>query len=86
MRTHFLWWPFHPVGFVISSDWGMAYLRTCVLISWSIKWAVLRIGEFSAAQHLTRFAIGLILGDFVVGGLWSSTSIITQKQMYNFWP
>ena len=86
MRTRFLWWPFHPVGFVISSDWGMAYLWTCLLVSWLIKWAVLRIGGFSSAQHLTRFAIGLILGDFVIGGLWSSISIITQRQMYNFWP
>ena len=24
MRARFFWWPFHPIGFVVSSDWGNA--------------------------------------------------------------
>jgi len=32
------------------------------------------------------FAIGLMLGDFTVGGIWSLVSVVMQQPMYNFWP
>ena len=86
MRTRFLWFPFHPVGFLISSDWGMAYLWTCMLVCWIVKLTILKVWGLKAMRKLRYFAFGLILGDFVTGGLWSLISIITQKQMYNFWP
>jgi len=86
MRTRFLWFPLHPVGFLISSDWGMAYLWTCMLVCWTVKLTILKVLGLKAMRKLRYFAFGLILGDFVTGGLWSLISIITQKQMYNFWP
>ena len=86
MRTRFLWFPLHPVGFLISSDWGMAYLWTCMLVCWIVKLTILKVWGLKAMRKLRYFAFGLILGDFVTGGLWSLISIITQKQMYNFWP
>ena len=86
MRTRFLWFPLHPVGFLISSDWGMAYLWTCMLLCWAIKLAVLKVFGLKGVLKLRYFSFGLILGDFLAGGLWSFISIIFQKQMYNFWP
>lgn len=86
MRARFLWWPFHPIGFVISSDWGMRYLWSCMLVSSIIKWGVLRFGGRKLARKLVTLAIGLMLGDFIVGGMWSLIGVFTKKQMYNFWP
>jgi hypothetical protein len=86
MRARFIWWPFHPIGFVISSDWGMRYLWSCMLVSSVVKWGVLRFGGRKAAQQLVMFAIGLMLGDFTVGGLWSLIGVFTKTPMYNFWP
>ena len=86
MRARFFWWPFHPIGFVVSSDWGMRYLWSCMLVSSIIKWGVLKIGGPRASQQLVMFAIGLMLGDFTVGGIWSLVSVVTQQPMYNFWP
>ena len=86
MRTRFLWFPLHPVGFMISSDWGMAYLWTCMLACWMVKLTLLKVFGLKAMRELRYLAFGLILGDFVAGGIWSLISIITQKQMYNFWP
>ena len=54
--------------------------------STSIKWSVLKIGGPRASQQLVMFAIGLMLGDFTVGGIWSLISVVTQQPMYNFWP
>ena len=86
MRARFFWWPFHPIGFVVSSDWGMRYLWSCMLVSSVVKYAVLRIGGPRATQQLVMFAVGLMLGDFTIGGIWSLISVITQQPMYNFWP
>ena len=86
MRTRFFWWPFHPIGFVVSSDWGMRYLWSCMLVSSIVKWSVLKIGGQKTSQQLVMFAIGLMLGDFTVGGIWSLISVVTRRPMYNFWP
>ena len=86
MRARFFWWPLHPIGFVVSSDWGMRYLWSCMLVGSIVKWSVLKLGGQKASQHLVMFAIGLMLGDFTVGGIWSLISVITQRPMYNFLP
>ena len=86
MRGRFLWWPFHPIGFVISSDWGMRYLWSCMLVSSTIKWFVLRFGGRRAARQLVMLSLGLMLGDFFVGGLWSLAGVFSKSPMYNFWP
>jgi len=86
MRAKFIWWPFHPIGFVICSDWGMRYLWSCMLVSSIVKWAVLKTGGQKASQQLIMFAIGLMLGDFTIGGLWSLTSVFARTPMYNFCP
>ena len=86
MRARFLRWPFHPIGFVISSDWGMRYLWSCMLVSSVVKWGVLRFGGRKASQQLVMLAIGLMLGDFAVGGIWSLLGVFTKTPMYNFWP
>ena len=86
MRARFFWWPFHPIGFVVSSDWGMRYLWSCMLVSSMVKYAALKIGGPRSSQQLVMFAVGLMLGDFTIGGIWSLMSVITQQPMYNFWP
>ena len=86
MRARFFWLPFHPIGFAISSDWGMRYLWSCMLVSSVIKWGVLRFGGRKVYRQLVMFAIGLMLGDFSIGGLWSLIGVFTKTPMYNFWP
>ena len=77
---------FHPIGFVISTDWGMQHLWSCILVSFVVKWTVLKFGGRRSAQQLIIFAVGLMLGDFIIGGLWSLLGIFTRIPMYNFWP
>ena len=45
MRRQFLWWPFHPLGYVVTQgDWGIKYLWFSVFVSSLIKWQLLRYG------------------------------------------
>jgi hypothetical protein len=64
----------------------MRYLWSCMLVSSIIKWGVLRFGGRKAAGQLVMLAIGLMLGDFTIGGLWSLISVFAKTPMYNFWP
>ena len=84
MRMRFLWWPFHPAGYVMSYSRSMDVLWFSILISSGIKWILLKHGGRRTYRKLIPFFLGLILGEFVVGSLWSLIGIIVQRPMYRF--
>lgn len=57
-----------------------------MLVSSVVKWAVLKLGGRRASQRLIMLAIGLMLGGFIIAGLWSLLGVFTKTPMYNFWP
>ena len=85
-RMNLPWWPFHPVGYAVSGSWSMDQMWACVFVAWLIKLLLLRYGGAKAYQPAVPFFIGLMLGDFVVGGFWQLYGIIMQTQVYHFWP
>lgn len=83
-----LYWPslpFHPIGFAISSSWSMHLVWFPILIGWMFKWSIVRYGGGAAYRKLLPFFLGLILGDYVVGGIWCLYSLAAGKGMYSFW-
>lgn len=84
MRMRFLWWPFHPAGYVMSYSRSMDVLWFSILISSGIKWILLKHGGRRTYRKLIPFFLGLILGEFVVGSLWSLIGIIVERPMYRF--
>jgi len=85
LRVNFIWWPFHPVGYAISSSWSMNCLWLPILIAWCIKGVILRYFGFKSFQAAIPFALGLVLGEFVVGSLWTIIGIVLQINTYSFW-
>lgn len=84
-RMKFVWWPFHPAGFAISTSWGMNVTWSCLFMSWVIKWAVLKHGGIGLHRKLQPFFLGLILGEFICGSLWTIIGIIAGIPTYGFW-
>ncbi|GIX07730.1 MAG: hypothetical protein KatS3mg115_2133 [Candidatus Poribacteria bacterium] len=84
MRMRFVWWPFHPAGFAISSSWSMNVFWFSILVSSVIKWIILRQGGLVLHRRLTPFFLGLILGEFVVGGVWNVAGTVLRRPMYRF--
>ncbi len=84
-RMKFVWWPFHPAGFAISTSWGMNVTWSCLFISWLLKWTILRFGGLRAHRSAIPFFLGLILGEFTVGSLWTIIGIIFGIPTYGFW-
>ena len=69
-RHHFVWWPLHPIGFVISGTWIMNSVWFSIFLAWGIKSIVLRYMGPKGYRSTRWFFMGLILGQFVVGGIW----------------
>ncbi|MFQ5810882.1 MAG: DUF6784 domain-containing protein, partial [Armatimonadota bacterium] len=85
LRLRYTWWPFHPVGYAISGSWSMNCLWMPLLIAWAAKLILVRYGGFKLYRAAIPFALGLILGEFVVGSLWTILGIVLQIHTYSFW-
>jgi len=70
MRARFLWWPFHPIGFVIGPVWIMDHIWFTIFLAWLIKGIVLKYGGRKLFQKLRPLFLGLILGQFTCNGVW----------------
>jgi len=87
MRHRFIWWPFHPGGYVLSGGaWsGMFYIWNAVLISWTIKWFILKYGGLKAYRKACPFFFGLVLGDYIIGCGWNIIGLIFNTPAYSIW-
>jgi len=84
MRTRFFWWAFHPAGFAVSSSWSMNLFWSSILISWLIKLIILKYGGINLHRRVIPFFLGLILGEFVVGGFWTLRGVLFHTATYKF--
>ena len=85
IRTKFLWWALHPVGYAVTGWWIIGRLWFPLLISSIVKWTALKFGGVRAYRRLVPFFLGLILGDFVMGSFWSLLGIVLGRHTYVFW-
>ena len=84
IKTRFLSWPLYLVDYVLGvSTAEMVYIWVPVLISWLIKFAILRFGRVRAYRRATPFFAGLILGDYSMGGIWSIINTVFKITVYN---
>lgn len=85
MRIKIFNWPFHPIGYAISGSWSMNLVWLPLMIAWVLKVAVLRFGGMKLYKTAVPLFLGLILGEMVMGSLWSLIGIIFNIPTYSFW-
>jgi len=86
LRLRLPWFPFHPVGYAVSSSWALSLLWLPLLIAWLIKALLLRYGGLRAYRQALPFFLGLILGECILGSLWALIGIALGIPTYAFWP
>jgi len=84
MRRFYLWWPFHPAGYVIGGTWSLNLLWFSVFLSWLAKWIILKFGGLKMHRQATGFFIGLVLGQFTMASVWGLLGSILGRYMYHF--
>jgi hypothetical protein len=67
MRARFLWWPFHPAGYLVSGSFGLFRLWLPIFVSWLVKSLILRYGGLRTYRRALPFFLGLVLGEFGAG-------------------
>jgi len=83
MRTQFLWWPFHPVGYAIASTPSMDAQWFPFLIAWTAKSLILRYGGPALYRQALPFFLGLVVGDLINGGLFTVIAFFIEgMQVY----
>jgi len=80
----FLWFAFHPVGYAVSGSWTMSWMWFSILIGYVLKRAILRYGGLRLFRRLAPFFLGLILGQYVVGSLWTLVGIAFRTPVHSF--
>jgi hypothetical protein len=81
MRLRFWWWPLHPVGYLASMTWGAQWWFIPFFIGWALKVLVIRYGGLRLYRLTVPFAVGLIVGDLLNGGVWSLIAALTQGRI-----
>lgn len=82
MRTLYVWWPFHPVGYCMSNTFTSYNLWTPCLIAWLVKIAVTRAGGMRLYRRLMPLFFGLIAGDFLGGGITTLAGCLSSINVY----
>jgi hypothetical protein len=85
MRSHFFWWPFHPMGYVLAPMWFTHHLWMSVFVAWTIKALILRYGGLRAYAKALPLFLGLILGDCVIGSIWALLNLLLGIPTFSVW-
>ena len=86
LRTNFLWWPIHPIGFAVGHSFIIDLIWMPMCVSWCLKKIVLQYGGIRAYRRSMPFFIGLLLGDYLSGCIFSLIGVIFDIPMYRVFP
>lgn len=67
----FYWWPIHPIGYLTAYSFSMKELWFCFFLGWLFNALCMRYGGIILFKKLRLLFVGLIVGDFIMGGLWA---------------
>ncbi|MDQ2799565.1 MAG: hypothetical protein M3Y13_07985, partial [Armatimonadota bacterium] len=85
-RARFVWWPLHPIGYLVANTFTMDWLWCPVLIGWACKALTLRYGGLKSYRFVLPFFVGLVVGDIVVSSLWTLLFLILNIPGYRTYP
>ena len=80
MRNQFVWWPFHPIGFIASpGEFALNNLWFSIFMGWTLKKILLGVGGLKTFQKSKPFFVGLVLGDCIIGGVWAIVGLVVGE-------
>lgn len=84
LRTRFIGFALHPVGYAISGTWSMELIWFSLLLAWLCKVSIMRYGGHKVYRQAVPFFLGLVLGDFISGAVWNILGCIRGWPIYHF--
>jgi hypothetical protein len=65
------WWPLHPIGYLTAYSSAMRILWFSFFIGWMCNALCMRYGGVVLFKRLRYLFVGMIIGDFLMGGGWA---------------
>jgi hypothetical protein len=69
-RTRFLWFPLHPLGFLMCLTYPIQRLWFSTFLGWMAKTLIMRFGGSDTYRKATPLFLGLALGDVFMMLVW----------------
>jgi hypothetical protein len=85
LQARVVWLPLHPLGYAISNGWSAHWTYSSLFVAWALKATISRYWGHKGYLNALPFFFGLILGEFVVGGLWTVVGTVTGLPTFSFW-
>jgi hypothetical protein len=82
LRTRFVWWPLHSIGYAIANTYTMDATWLPFLLAWLFKSVALRYGGSRFYRQSQPFFLGLIAGDVLGGGIFDIIGAFTGINVY----
>lgn len=74
----FYWWPLHPIGYLTAYSSAMRILWFSFFIGWACNSLCIRYGGVALFRKMRFFFVGLIIGDFLMAGIWAVVGIFSD--------
>lgn len=84
-RSRFLWFPLHPLGYLVAPGYPITRLWFSFFLGWLIKTLIMRFGGGDTYVRVRPFMIGLILGNLCAMVFWMLIGFFKGTQI-QFWP
>jgi hypothetical protein len=78
LRLNFVWWPVHPLGFVMATSWASLNLWFSLFLGWLFKLLTIRYTGLRGYVQFRPLFLGIIMGDVMGGVLWQVVGFFTK--------
>jgi len=82
LRGSFAGFPLSPAAYVLNMSWANDLFWLDMLLAWIFKSAILRYGGMKMYRQALPLFLGLILGDFVTGSIWSIVGTVLHLSLF----
>ncbi len=70
LSRFFVWWPFHPLGYILGGEWMLRYLWFSIFLAWLLKWVILKFGGLNGYRKYVPLFVGITVGDAIMLAFW----------------
>jgi hypothetical protein len=82
MRWRFLWWPFHPLGYAVSTIWAANFMWFSMFAGSLLNYLITRAGGLRLYRSARPAFLGMIMGEFLMVGVWLVVDGLTGIRGY----
>jgi hypothetical protein len=85
VRSRLAWWPLHPLGYALTGTLQVGYANKMLLsifLAWLFKTLSMRLGGSSGFRRMRDVALGLIVGDLLIGAVTKLLDLLLGPNGY----